>query len=82
MKYAIQVSYYMWSEVTETEYTEWLYLGTEGGLKIFVFDDEVNEQTKLFDTAIEAGQYVDKYFGADKQRCSFESVRIVEVKGE
>lgn len=80
MKYAIQVSYYMWDEKTETEYTEWLYLGLEGKLKVFVFDEEINEQTKLFDTAVEAGQYVDKHFGADELRCSFESVRIVEVK--
>ena len=70
----------MWNAETETEYTEWLYLGLEGKSKIFIFDDEVNERTKLFDAAIEAGQYVDKYFGADQQRCSFESVRIVEVK--
>lgn len=80
MKYAIQVSYYMWNNETETEYEEWLYLGTEGILKVFVFDNEVNEQTKLFDTATEAGQYVDKHFGVDQQRCSYSTVRIVEVE--
>lgn len=79
MKYAIQVSYYMYNSETDTEYEEWLYLGLEGKLKIFVFEDTVNKQTKLFSTAKEAGEYVDKHFSPDKQRCSFSTVRIVEV---
>ena len=79
MKYAIQVSYYMYNSETDTEYEQWLYLALEGEHKIFVFEDDVTERTKLFDTAKEAGEYVDKHFGADKQRCSFNTVRIVEV---
>lgn len=79
MKYAIQVSYYMYNSETDTEYEEWLYLALEGKHKIFIFEDEVSEKTKLFDTAKEAGEYVDKHFGADHQRCSFSTVRIVEV---
>lgn len=82
MKYAIQVSYYMWNAETETEYEEWLYLGVEDKLKIFVFEGEINEQTKLFNSATGAGQYVDEHFGSETQRCSFSLVRIVEVKGE
>lgn len=79
MKYAIQVSYYMYDSETNAEYEEWLYLALKGKNKIFIFEDEVNKKTKLFDTAKEAGEYVDKYFGADEQRCSFSTVRIVEV---
>lgn len=79
MKYAIQVSYYMYDSETNAEYEQWLYLALKGKNKIFIFEDEVNRKTKLFDTAKEAGEYVDKYFGADEQRCSFSTVRIVEV---
>lgn len=79
MKYAIQVSYYMYDSETDKEYEEWLYLALEGKLKIFVFEEEINEKTKLFNTAKEAGEYVDKHFRADKQRCSYSAVRIVEV---
>ena len=79
MKYAIQVSYYMYNDETDTEYEEWLYLALKGEHKIFVFEDEVNEKTKLFDTAREAGEYVDKHFGANEQRCCYSAVQIVEV---
>ena len=79
MKYAIQVSYYMYNNGTDTEYEEWLYLALKGEHKIFIFEDNVNEKTKLFDTAKEAGEYVDKHFGADQQRSSYSTVRIVEV---
>jgi len=79
MKYAIQVSYYMYNSETDTEYEQWLYLGLQGEHKIFVFDDYITDQTKLFDSAKEAGEYVDKHFGSDKQRCSYSTVRMVEV---
>jgi hypothetical protein len=69
----------MYNSETNAEYEEWLYLALKGKNKIFIFEDEVNEKTKLFDTAREAGEYVDKYFGADEQRCNFSTVRIVEV---
>lgn len=80
MKYAIQVSYYMYNSEIDEEYEEWLYLGIEGKLKVFVFEEEINEKTKIFDTAKKAGEYVDKHFGADDQRISYSKVRIVEVK--
>ena len=80
IKYAIQVDYLMWNEETQTDYTEWLYLGLMGEHRIFVFDDNVEERTKLFDTATEAGAYVDKHFGRDAMRCSYNNVRIVEVE--
>lgn len=76
MKYAIMADYYT------KDGTEDLYLGLEGPRKLFVFECEVTERTKLFDTAREAGEYVDKNFSPNKIRCSFESVKIVEVKGE
>ena len=79
MKYAIQVSYYMYNSETDTEYEQWLYLALEGKHKIFIFEDDVTEKTKLFETATEAGKYVDKHFDKDEPRCSFSKVRIVEV---
>lgn len=42
--------------------------------------EEINGNTKLFNTAKEAGEYVDKHFGADEMRCSYSSARIVEVE--
>ena len=77
-KYAIMAYYYMWDEELEREYQEWLYLGVDEK-RIFVFDDEVNERTKLFDTATEAGQYLDSHFGKERTRCSFSKMKIVEV---
>lgn len=78
VRYAIQASYYMWDSIKDAEYEEWLYLGLDG--YIFVFDESVEKRTKLFQTASEAGTYLDKYFGIDKmQRSSFSTVRIVEV---
>lgn len=79
MRYAIMVSYYMWNEKENKEYEEWLYLALKGERKIFVFEDSVTENTKLFDAAKEAGEYLDKHFGPDKQRCSYSTVKIVEV---
>lgn len=79
MKYAIQASYYMWDNTTEEEYEQWLYLAVDEH-KIFVFEDNVTERTKLFENAKQAGEYVDKHFGKDKMRCSFSTVRIVEIK--
>ena len=79
MKYAIQADYFMWNDETQTEYSQWLYLGTEGEHRIFIFDSDVTERTKLFNTAKEAGEYVDKHFPPDDIRCSFGKVRIVEV---
>ena len=79
MKYAIQVSYYMYNEETETEYEQWLYLALEGEHKIFIFEEDVTEKTKLFSTAREAGEYVDKHFGVDDQRASYSTLRIVEI---
>ena len=82
MKYAIQADYYMWDDEMQKEYSQWLYLGTEGEHKIFVFHDNVDEGTKLFDTAKEAGEYVDKHFSPDDIRCSFSKIRIVEIEKE
>ena len=78
MKYAIQASYYMWNDETNTEYEQWEYLALDEH-KIFIFEDNITERTKLFDTATDAGNYVDKHFGVDYVRCSFSKMRIVEV---
>lgn len=81
MKYAIQLSMYKYDSEKDEEYEEWEYLGIQGEHKIFVLDEEINEQTKIFNSAKEAGEYVDKRFSDtdDYPRCSYSSVRIVEV---
>ena len=79
MKYAIQASCYIWSNITDSEYEEWNYVGVEGKHKIFIFEEDVTKKTKIFDSATEAGEYVDKHFGADKVRLSYSGVRIVEI---
>lgn len=78
MKYAIQASYYMWNEETETEYEQWEYLALDEH-KLFIFEDDITERTKLFSTAKAAGDYVDRLFGVSYIRCSFSKIRIVEV---
>ena len=78
MKYAIMADYNMWDE-EKGEYSKWMYLGTEGKLRLFVFEEEINENTKLFDTATEAGKYIDKHFGSKEGRICYNSVRLVEV---
>ena len=83
VKYAVQLSYYCWNSETNEEYEKWVYVGTEGEHKIFVMDDEITDRTKLFDTASEAGEYIDKHFYDDNgKRCCYSTVRIIEVKGE
>ena len=79
MKYAIQLSMFYIHSDTEEEYEQWEYVGVKGEHRIFVMNKEINENTKLFNTAKEAGEYVDKHFGADEMRCSYSSARIVEV---
>lgn len=79
MKYAIQASYYMYDSETDTEYEQWLYLAIEGERKIFVFEEDISDRTKIFDTAKEAGAYLDKHFSPNKTRCSFSTMRIVEI---
>ena len=76
--YAIMVDYYRWSE-EKGDYTEPLYLALEGERKLFTFEGSVTERTKVFKTAKEAGEYVDKHFWIDKQRVCFKNVKIVEI---
>jgi len=64
----------------DIDYTVPAYVGTEGKLKIFVLEDEMTENTKRFKTAKEAGEYVDKHFGADAQRISWKTVSIEEIQ--
>ena len=78
MKYAIMADYNMLDK-NNREYNKWLYLGIDGELRLFVFDEEIVERTKLFDTATEAGKYIDKHFGSKEGRICYKSVRLVEV---
>ena len=76
MKYAIQLSYYMWNSEKNEEYEKWVYVGIMNDEhRTFVMDDEVVDRTKLFDTAAEAGAYLDKHFPDDPgKRCSYSTV--------
>ena len=80
MKYVIQVNLYMYNEETEKEYTQWNYLAVEGKLRLLIFEEDITNKTKIFNTATEAGEYVDKYFGSDDARIQFDRVRIMEVE--
>lgn len=75
--FVIQAEYYMWSE-EKGEYTEWLYLGTNDRI-IYVFDDTIEQRTKKFATAKEAGEYLDKFLKNTPSRCNYDKTRIVEV---
>ena len=81
MKYAIQLSMYKYNSETEEEYEEWEYVGIQGVHRIFVLDEKIEERTKIFNSAKEAGEYVDKHFvdTDEHPRCSYSTVRIVEV---
>lgn len=58
----------------DIDYTVPAYVGTKGKLK-----NKITKNTKLFKTAKEAGEYVDKHFGADAQRISWKTVSIEEI---
>ena len=60
----------------DIDYTVPAYVGTKGKLKIFVLENKITKNTKLFKTAKEAGEYVDKHFGADTYRISWKTVSI------
>lgn len=77
--YVIMASYYM-CDSDDNEWEQWLYLGIEGEHRIFIFTEDIEDRTKKFGTATEAGEYLDKHFGKEKMRCSFNTLRIVEVE--
>ena len=75
-KFMIQVARWMYSD-ERGEYTEWMYLGAEGKLKLIVTEEEVTENTKVFDSAEKAGKYVDEMLAKDYFKINFADVRIV-----
>lgn len=75
-KFYIQVARWMYSD-EKGEYVEWQYLGTEGKLKLIITEDEITENTKEFDSAKDAGEYVDKILAKDYFRINFADIRIV-----
>ena len=78
MKYALQMDLYMVSE-NAREYRKWHYLAVDSVSKAFHFETKITKETKLFDSAREAGEYLDKYW-ANKSRYQFKSIKIVEVE--
>lgn len=75
-KFMIQVARWMYSD-EKGEYTEWQYLGTEGKLKLIITENNITENTKIFNSAKEAGEYVDKMLEKDYYRINFADIRIV-----
>ena len=75
-KFMIQVARYMYSD-EKGEYTEWQYLGTEGKLKLIISEESVTDNTKVFSSAKEAGEYLDRMVAKDYLWSNFEDFRIV-----
>lgn len=75
-KFMIQVARYMYSD-EKGEYVEWMYLGTDGKLKLIITEEEITENTKVFDSAEKAGKYVDEMLAKDYFKINFADVRIV-----
>lgn len=83
MRYVIKCNYYHVNpnDPNDMDYTKPEFLGTEGKLGIFVWEDEVTERTKIFNNATEAGQYLDKHDALNgyRQRCWCSDVYIAEL---
>ena len=75
-KFMIQVARWMYSD-ERGEYTEWMYLGVEGKLKLIVTEEEITENTKVFNSAEKAGKYVDEMLAKNYFKINFADVRIV-----
>ena len=54
-------------------------VGVKGEHKLFVLEEDITENTKIFNTARKAGEYVDKHFGDNDMRCNYDNVRIVDL---
>lgn len=76
MTYAIMVNYHMWNE-QKGEYDEPHYLGLMGEKRIFVFDPNVTERTKIFTSLSEALNYI-KFHKLNDSIC-FDKARPVTI---
>lgn len=83
MKYVLRANVYCENPNDENDfdYTKPKYLGVEGEKKLYIFDEKIVGRTKVFATATEAGEYVDKHF-RNAQRCSYKTIDIVEIADE
>ena len=80
MKYAIMVDYNVdYDEEKDEVIGMPMYLGLEGEHKLFIFNTEIIDSTKLFDSAKEAGEYVDKYLSDSNSQISFTNLKIVQI---
>lgn len=78
VKYVICVNYNNWSE-ERGPYVAPAYLGTLGKRRVFIFSDEIDENTKRFSTAQEAGKYVDTYFSDPTNQISYKNLWIAQI---
>lgn len=82
--YAIKVDVYMYSEDSDTEYKEPMYvtIDTEtkdkdgNSLNLITFKNNITKNLRVFDDVFEASDYIDKHF---KNSCSCENPRVVEI---
>ena len=82
--YTIMIDYYscLNDENGNTfDYKTPCYLGTEGKLKLFIWEHNITSNTKLFQTAKECGEYLDKHFKEDFEIYG-ENLRIVKIYKE
>ena len=85
--FAIMVDYYMFSEETNSEYKEPMYVSIDtdtkdkdgNSLNLITFNKHLTSNTRIFDDVFEAGNYIDSHF---KNSCCCENARVVELSLE
>lgn len=82
--YAIKADVFMYSDATDTEYKETMYvtIDTEtrdkdgNSLNLIIFKNNITKNLRVFDDVFEASEYIDKHFS---NSCSCVNPRIVEI---
>ena len=70
-KYVLVANVYMLNPFTDEVYTLPRYVAIKGERKLLTFRDKIDENTKVFKTATDAGKYLDEHFGTDSRRSKF-----------
>ena len=78
-KYVLIANVYFINPITNEEYTLPRYVATHGAKCLLTFRDRIDENTKVFKTATEAGKYLDKHFGDESRRSQFSKMDIIEI---
>lgn len=78
-KYVLIANVYFLDPITNEEYTKPRYVATQGEKRLLTFKDRIDENTKVFETATEAGKYLDEHFGDESRRSQFTKMDIIEI---